>query len=146
MIERRTDEDFDRDSRVIPTTLRRDFRKAADWATNFNDRKVIATLNKRLNLYCGAGAPTFDAQPMEFSPQTQPRVRPAQVVRGAVTDRHDLASEADGLLAISVGLARIHCDDHAQLNAGMALYDALCRWMRDGFDEGQGWPADRRSK
>jgi hypothetical protein len=27
----------------------------------------------------------------------------------------------------------------------MALYDALYRWARDGFDEGHDWPADRRA-
>ena len=30
-----------------------------------------------------------------------------------------------------------------QLAAGLALYGALFRWARDGFDETHDWPADR---
>ena len=67
----------------------------------------------------------------------------ATVVRAADTDRHDLAPEAAGLLAISVGLSRAHRDDLDQLDAGMILYDALYRWARDGQGEGHDWPADR---
>ena len=67
----------------------------------------------------------------------------AVVVRAADTDRHDLAPEAAGLLAISVGLSRAHRDDLAQLEAGMVLYDALYRWARDGQGEGHDWPMDR---
>ena len=67
----------------------------------------------------------------------------ATVVRAADTDRHELAPEAAGLLAISVGLSRAHRDDLAQLEAGMVLYDALYRWARDGRGEGHDWPADR---
>ncbi len=70
--------------------------------------------------------------------------RLAQVVRGADTDRHDLSPQAAGLLALSVGLSRLYRDDLAQLEAGMALYDALYRWARDGFDEGHDWPAGAR--
>ncbi|MFZ1662897.1 MAG: chromate resistance protein ChrB domain-containing protein, partial [Paracoccaceae bacterium] len=67
------------------------------------------------------------------------------VVRGADTDRHDLSAQSAGLLAISVGLSRQYRDDLAQLEAGMAVYDALYRWARDGFDEGHDWPAARRT-
>lgn len=89
---------------------------------------------------------TFDTMLEVFALETKPLIRLAEVVRGADTDRHDLAPEAAGLLAISVGLSRMYRDDHAQLKAGMALYDALYRWARDGFDEGHDWPADRRAK
>ncbi len=67
----------------------------------------------------------------------------ATVVRSADTDRHDLAPQAAGLLAISVGLSRMYRDDTTQLNAGMVIYDALYRWARDGQDEGHDWPAGR---
>ncbi|MGV6849023.1 MAG: chromate resistance protein ChrB domain-containing protein [Marinibacterium sp.] len=67
----------------------------------------------------------------------------AKVVRGADTNRHDLAPEAAGLLALSVGLSRQYRDDIAQLDAGMRLYDALFRWARDGQGEGHDWPAGR---
>ena len=56
-------------------------------------------------------------------------------MRGADTNLHDLAPEAAGLLAISLGFSRMYKDDLAQLDAAMPLYDALYRWARDGVDE-----------
>jgi rhodanese-related sulfurtransferase len=88
---------------------------------------------------------TFDALLDDFELHSEALDRLALVIRGADTDRHDLAPQAAGLLAISVGLSRQYRDDLAQLEAGMALYDALYRWARDGFDEGHDWPADRRA-
>ena len=71
--------------------------------------------------------------------------RLSTVVRAADTNRHDLAPEAAGLLAVSVGLSRQYRDDHQNLEAGLHLYDALYRWARDGFDETHDWPTDRKS-
>lgn len=89
------------------------------------------------------GQCSFDKMIEEFSLATEAMARLATVVRGADTDRHDLAPQAAGLLAVSVGLSRLYRDDLAQLEAGMTLYDAFYRWARDGFDEGHDWPADR---
>ena len=86
---------------------------------------------------------TFDTLIAEFGLSSPALDRLATVVRGADTDRHDLAPQAAGLLAISVGLSRLFKDDLEQLAAGMPLYDALYRWARDGFDEGHDWPAGR---
>lgn len=86
---------------------------------------------------------TFDTLITEFRLSTPALDRLATVVRGADTDRHDLAPQAAGLLAISVGLSRMFKDDLEQLEAGMMLYDALYRWARDGFEEGHDWPATR---
>lgn len=83
---------------------------------------------------------TFDVMCEEFGLETDALARLARVVRAADTNRHDLAPEAAGLLAISVGLSRLHRDDLAQLDAGLALYDALYRWARDAHDEVHGWP------
>ena len=83
---------------------------------------------------------TFDTMIAEFGLQTGPLLRLAEVVRAADTNRHDLAPEAAGLLALSVGLSRQYRDDLAQLEAGMTLYDALYRWARDGQGEGHDWP------
>ena len=57
-------------------------------------------------------------------------VRLATIVRGADTDRLDLAPQSAGLLAISLGLSRCHADDHAMLAHGMVLYDALYAWCQ----------------
>ena len=65
-------------------------------------------------------------------------------MRGADTARLDLAPEAPGLLAASLGLSRMYADDLAQLEAGMALYDAFYRWCRDATDETHNWP-DRKA-
>ncbi len=87
---------------------------------------------------------TFDTMIAEWRLSTPALDRLATVVRAADTDRHDLAPQAAGLLAISVGLSRLYRDDLEQLEAGMGLYDALYRWARDGFDEGHDWPAARK--
>jgi rhodanese-related sulfurtransferase len=86
---------------------------------------------------------SFDTMLAEFGLETEPLGILARVIRGADTDRHDLAPEAAGLLALSVGLSRQYRDDLAQLEAGMALYDALYRWARDGQGEGHDWPGGR---
>ncbi|WP_282021275.1 chromate resistance protein ChrB domain-containing protein [Ruegeria faecimaris] len=84
---------------------------------------------------------TFDALVKDFQLATPAMNRLATVVRAADTNRHDLAPEAAGLLAVSVGLSRQYKDDHQAIEAGMHLYDALYLWARDGFDEKHDWPA-----
>jgi rhodanese-related sulfurtransferase len=86
---------------------------------------------------------TFDTMVTELGLSHPALETLASVVRAADTDRHDLAPQAAGLLAISVGLSRMYRDDVQQLAAGISLYDALYRWARDGQDEGHDWPADR---
>ena len=54
----------------------------------------------------------------------------AVIVRGADTDRHDLATQASGLWAISAGLAFNFTDDHDLLEKGMVIYDALYSWAK----------------
>ena len=83
---------------------------------------------------------SFDAFHRRFGLRDPALDRMALVIRAADTNRHDLAPEAAGLLALSVGLSRMHRDDDAMLEAGMAVYDALSRWARDGTDEGHDWP------
>lgn len=83
---------------------------------------------------------SFDVMIEEFALVTQPLQRLALIVRGADTNRHDLAPEAAGLLAASLGLSRMYRDDLEQLEAGMLLYDSFYRWARDAVDEGHDWP------
>lgn len=83
---------------------------------------------------------TFDTMLDEFGLRTDALDRLSTVVRAADTNAHTLAPEAAGLLALSVGLSRQFKDDLAQLEAGMAIYDALYRWARDGQGEGHDWP------
>ena len=86
---------------------------------------------------------TFDVMVEEFGLGTKPLQRLATIVRGADTARLDLAPEAPGLLAPSLGLSRMYAHDLAQLEAGMALYDAFYRWSRDATDETDNWPATK---
>ncbi len=86
---------------------------------------------------------TFDTLLDDFQLHSPALDRMATVIRGADTDRHDLAPQSAGLLALSVGLSRMFQDDLQQLAAGMVLYDALYRWARDGREEGHDWPATK---
>lgn len=82
---------------------------------------------------------SFDAMLDAFHLHSPALDRMATVIRAADTNRHDLAPEAAGLLALSVGLSRQFKDDQDQLSAGLALYDALYRWARDGQGETHDW-------
>jgi rhodanese-related sulfurtransferase len=68
-----------------------------------------------------------------------PLVHLATIVRGADTDRVEIAPQAAGLLAVSLGLSRMHADDTAQLEAGIPIYDAFYRWCRDAVGETHNW-------
>jgi len=54
----------------------------------------------------------------------------ATIVRGADTDRHDLAAQSSGLWAISAGLAFNITNDRELLDKAMLLYDALYSWAK----------------
>ena len=89
---------------------------------------------------------TFDTIVDELGLQTPPLAKLAAIVRAADTDQLDLAPEAAGLLAASLGLSRMYSDDLEQLAAGMALYDAFYRWARDASDETHDWPTNTPKK
>ena len=84
---------------------------------------------------------TFDVMLDEFGLKSEALSRLAVVVRGADTARLDLAPQAAGLLAASLGLSRMYRDDLAQLDAALALYDAFYRWSRDAGSETHNWPS-----
>ena len=84
---------------------------------------------------------TFDVMIEAFGLQSDALDRLAAIVRGADTAALDVAPEAAGLLAVSLGLSRMYRDDLAQLDAAMIVYDALYRWVRDATGETHNWPA-----
>jgi rhodanese-related sulfurtransferase len=86
---------------------------------------------------------TFDTMVEEFGLDSEPLRLLATIVRGADTARPDLAPQAEGLLAASLGYSRIYKDDLAQLDAGMGLYDAFYRWCRDARAETHNWPSTK---
>ena len=63
----------------------------------------------------------------------------ALIVRGADTAKLDLAPQAPGLAAISLGLSRNFSDDHEMLKHGMVMYDALYTWCKQGREEIHTW-------
>jgi rhodanese-related sulfurtransferase len=87
---------------------------------------------------------TFDTMLDELGLETEPLAKLATMVRGADTARLDLAPEASGLLAASLGLSRMYSDDLEQLAASMTLYDAFYRWARDATSETHNWPTNKK--
>src|SRR5687768_10703506 len=73
---------------------------------------------------------TFDALVEKYKIKDTAVQTMAVIVRGADTDRHDLAVQSSGLWAISAGLSYNHKDDHELLEKGMLIYDALYSWAK----------------
>ena len=71
---------------------------------------------------------TFDSLVREYKLKDPAIHILAAIVRGADTDRHELASESAGLWAISSGLAYNIENDMVLLEKGMMVYDALYSW------------------
>ncbi|MEK6244227.1 MAG: chromate resistance protein ChrB domain-containing protein [Pseudomonadota bacterium] len=63
----------------------------------------------------------------------------ALIVRGADTNRLDLAPQAAGLAAISLGLSLNYKNDHEMLERGMTIYDALYAWCKKGKADVHTW-------
>jgi hypothetical protein len=63
----------------------------------------------------------------------------AVIVRGADTDRLDMAPQCAGLLAISLGLSHNFNDDHKMLEHGLVMYDALYAWCCHARGERHSW-------
>ncbi len=83
---------------------------------------------------------TFDSMIEDFGLQDDALRKLAHIIRGADTSRPDLTAQSPGLYAISLGLGDLISDDHALLEAGMPIYDALYRWQRDLTAESHSWP------
>ena len=86
---------------------------------------------------------TFDTMVEEFGLDSETLGQVSRIVRGADTSRLELAPESAGLLAASLGFSRMYKDDLAQLEASMALYDAIYRWCRDAQEETHNWPSTK---
>ena len=84
---------------------------------------------------------TFDILLRHFGLEDPDLLALAPIVRGADTARLDLAPEAAGLLAVSLGNSVLAGgDDHAALERGFAVYDALLAWRRHASHERHNWP------
>jgi hypothetical protein len=61
-------------------------------------------------------------------------------VRGADTARPDLAPEAAGLLAVSLGVSFLEVEDLVMLDRLFPAYDALYAHLRFTASEAHSWP------
>jgi rhodanese-related sulfurtransferase len=86
---------------------------------------------------------SFDAMLRLFGLESDPALaRLALIVRGADTARPDIAPEAAGLHAVSLGLSVLAGDDdHGLLRRGFLIYDGLFAWLRHAAGERHNWPA-----
>jgi hypothetical protein len=86
---------------------------------------------------------TFDALLAKYGLTDPALAELAVIVRGADTAHLDLAPQAAGLFAISLGLSHNFPDDHEQLGHGFVLYDALYAWCKDVRSETHTWNPQR---
>lgn len=83
---------------------------------------------------------SFDAFLAAFDLGEEPGLKAlAPIIRGADTDRHDLAPEAAGLHALALGMTTLFDDDQALLAQGLIAYDALYAWATKARGERHGW-------
>ena len=83
---------------------------------------------------------SFDAFLAKYQLHSPALAQLATIVRGADTDRLDLAPQAAGLVAISLGLSHSFSDDHEMLRHGLVMYDALYAWCQSCQGETHHWP------
>jgi rhodanese-related sulfurtransferase len=86
---------------------------------------------------------SFDTMLKLFGLEGEPSLaRLALIVRGADTARPDLAPEAAGLHAISLGLSALAGDDdHGMIAEAFKIYDGLFAYIRFAAQERHNWPA-----
>jgi AraC-like DNA-binding protein len=114
---------IDKDAEIIYVPYDEVAKKAIELsATPFDVPNVEFT---HFGFYC-----TFDAFLQKYKLSDPALQTIAIIVRGADTDRHDLAFQSSGLWAISAGLAYNFIDDQELLEKGILLYDALYSWAK----------------
>lgn len=86
---------------------------------------------------------SFDAFLRKYDLDEPALAEVATIVRGADTARLDLAPQAAGLLAISLGLSHNYRDDQEMVRQGLVVYDALYAWIRHAQSETHTWNPQR---
>jgi rhodanese-related sulfurtransferase len=85
------------------------------------------------------GRCSFDAFVYRYALNEPALQQLALIVRGADTNRPELAPQSAGLVALSLGLSAVFADDHEMLERGMTMYDALYAWCRSEKTEVHTW-------
>ena len=83
---------------------------------------------------------SFDAFLKKYALDTPALQQLAAIVRGADTSNLALTPQSAGLYVISLGLSHNFADDHALLQQGMVMYDALYAWCEHCQSESHNWP------
>ena len=127
-------------------------RKFIDPAAEF----LYVPTNEVIRTAAGTGAIPYDIPGVELSHDgelcsfdsflkkyelTDPALQQlAKIVRGADTSRLELTPQSAGLYAISLGLSHNFADDHAMLEHGLVMYEALYAWCQHCQSESHNWP------
>lgn len=82
---------------------------------------------------------TFDTILKKYNLTDPALLQMAVIVRGADTDRFDLAQQSAGLWAITAGLSHNYKNDFEMLVIGMKIYDALYSWAKYVSHERHTW-------
>ena len=119
------------------------FAPPADVRTRAGELKAIPYDVEGVELSHDGPLCSFDAFLQKYA-LTDPALHElAVIVRGADTDRLDIAPQAAGLLAISLGLSQLFPDDHELLAHGFVVYDALYAWLQHAKGERHTWNPQR---
>jgi hypothetical protein len=86
---------------------------------------------------------SFDAFLAKYGMTDSALLEIASIIRGADTAQLDLAPQAAGLLAISLGLSRCFKNEQEQIQHGFVIYDALYAWAKEAKDETHTWNPQR---
>lgn len=86
---------------------------------------------------------SFDAIMRKYALDAPGLAEMATIIRGADTDRHDVAPQCPGVYAILIGLSHSFADDHEQLAHGMVVCDALYAWCKHARHERHDWNPQR---
>jgi rhodanese-related sulfurtransferase len=78
---------------------------------------------------------SFDAFIEDFGLDDPALLKLADIVRGSDTGNLALTPQSAGLTAVSLGLSRLYPNDHAMLEHGMVMYDALYAWLQGATGE-----------
>ncbi len=88
---------------------------------------------------------SFDAILKKYDLRDPALAEMATIIRGADTNRHDLAPQCPGVYAILIGLSHNFGDDHEQLKHGMIVCEALYAWCRHVRQEKHDWNPQRNA-
>ena len=86
---------------------------------------------------------SFDAFLRKYELRDPALAKLATIVRAADTDCLELAPQAAGLLAVSLGLGYCFADDQELLRHALVVYDALYAWCRNLQREKHAWQPDK---